>query len=982
MNSNVFKGPVLYTAPRMDSDDLIGGFIAHESLFSRLLSDIDLEGPGYFPQHYLLLGGSGIGKTTFLTHLAFKVARDAQLSVQWWPLLLAEPQYNVSNMADFWRNCLYRLADSFTHLSDVNGAAELSSKILGLASADSKSLQDLLMYEVKGRNKRLLLMIDDMDLLLSRGEEIVIKLVSTLQNEADVLVIGTGSNRIQNLYGNGPDFSEIFQVIEFKDLREDDIREAMLCFANGSHSQRAESFLNNHPDRFVMLHRLSGGNLRTMTLIYNFIAAGVDGDIRSNLALMLDVITPAYLARMASLSVLRQKIVDIVAIGQDPIGQTQITTKTGLTQKEIAFELAYLEQHGFVSRVNDPQVSNYTAFEISERLFNVWYLMYSGRPARRRLIWLVLFLREFFSAEELEIRARDHIQMPSLSRREMDYTLALIQAVDNKLLRATLEYSVLQALTDEGVQATEIYRLFYWKEKSPKLWVKIERLERLKALEHRVLAALSDTSIVAQPFCEALMGSPTLSENEKVDIVAELADYSSDQWAALDKFLMDECRRWRRMLGHHAAALYKSIASGEMSALNDTEGAESVAEHWQDPVLAAISWAVWIDTVEQPSTQKIDTIEQVFRRSIEADPNVAVVWNSMGNLLQFFLQRYTEAETAYWTAIELDPQYIAPWNQKAYLLKNHFKQFDEAEKAYKKTIELDPRNPAMYNNFAWFLYQHGGRIDDAVALSERACELDLNDLYSIHTRATLLVKRGDWEEAVPFIRRVVQQEYPVPERTLSRAGLILFREIVEAERAPDAVALLDDLNAADPWSTIRRALEVIVSEGSNDLVGVDSDLKFLDVPEVDGQVETDRDGTGNESEVSIRSAEQEIDAFGCRITNPWDNRRGGIKVFELRHGIDEDAQSAGGMGSGGALELQGGFSENPVVRALKHHKKSVYGLLILLVGALFGFLIAVTVSGTRSASTPSTSELSTRVSQEGAAIRVVSKPKLQTKSDD
>lgn len=322
------------------------------------------------------------------------------------------------------------------------------------------------------------------------------------------------------------------------------------------------------------------------------------------------------------------------------------------------------------------------------------------------------------------------------------------------------------------------------------------------------------------------MGSPTLTENEKTHIADELANYGSDQWASLDKLLIDEGRRWRCVLGHHAVALYKSIAAGEMSALNDTEGAESAAERWQDPVLAAFSWAAWIDSVDQPSTQEIETVEQAFRQSIEADPNVAVVWNSMGNLLQFFLRRYTEAETAYRAAIELDPNYSAPWNQIAFLLTTHFKLFDEAEKAYKKTIELDPSNPMMYNNFAWFLYQHRRRIDDAVALSERACELALNDLYSIHTRATLLVKQGNWEEAVAFIRRVVQHEDQVPGQTLWRAGLILFQEVVDAERAPDAVALLDDLDVADQWCTIKQALQVIVPESSNDLAGVDADVKL------------------------------------------------------------------------------------------------------------------------------------------------------------
>ena len=36
-----------------------------------------------------------------------------------------------------------------------------------------------------------------------------------------------------------------------------------------------------------------------------------------------------------------------------------------------------------------------------------------------------------------------------------------------------------------------------------------------------------------------------------------------------------------------------------MSSLSDIEGEESATEHWQDSVLAALSWAAWIDLVER-----------------------------------------------------------------------------------------------------------------------------------------------------------------------------------------------------------------------------------------------------------------------------------------------------------------------------------------------------------------------------------------------
>lgn len=720
MHSNTFKNPFLYPIPFRVSNDFIDGFAAHKNLISRLISDLNLKDSDNIPLHHLLLGVSGIGKSTFLQQLNISVAQDAGLNQQWWPLLISEAQYNVGNLTDVWRNCLQSLADNPPKFLDRNRVEALRTKITNLSSGNSAAALDLLLSQVRGQNMRLLLMIDDIDLLLSRSEEMWAEFLIVLKNASELLVIGTGSKEIYPLYASDLALSEFFQVTGFNAIQADKLRDAMLRLGNGCHSSGAERFLDQHSDRLVMLHRLTGGNPRTMILIHNLIAVGVDGDIRYKLLSMLNAITPAYLARMNRLGVLSQKIVDRVAVEWEPMTQIQIANHLELEVEKVASELAYLEEHGFVECVNGPPVSQNPVFEMKEWLFYVWYLMYTGCPTRPGPGWLVFFLKEFFSAEELETRARIHIQMPSLDRGEIDYVLALIQVVNKKPLRNALEYSIVQALNVDDTPVEEIYRLFYREAGSHRLSVRAERLKRIKAIENRVLAALSSTAIVAQPFCEALMGSPILTEIEKAEIADELSAYPAENWAALDLFLMNEVKRWRQMLGHHTVSLYKSIASGEMSSLSDTEGAESAAEHWQDPVLAALSWAAWMDSVDRPRGEKISAIERIFRLSIEADPNIAIVWNSLGDLLQYHLLRFTEAEKAYRTAIKVDPQYATPWSQLASLLKNHLRRFDDAEIAYRKAAELDSKNATTYNNFAWFLYRQRCRIGGAISLSEPA----------------------------------------------------------------------------------------------------------------------------------------------------------------------------------------------------------------------------------------------------------------------
>jgi len=494
-----------------------------------------------------------------------------------------------------------------------------------------------------------------------------------------------------------------------------------------------------------------------------------------------------------------------------------------------------------VQRTTNCNETDNPLFEINERLFNIWYLMYTAQPTRRGPAWLAYFLGEFFSVEALEIRARDHIQMPSLNKQEIEYIVALTRVLKDGPLCAAVEYSVLQELVDEDWNPQALHQMFYWKPNDGVLKSKIERLQRLNGIEKTIETALANTSIMAQSFCEALMGSPTLSEEAKAGIADESAGFSAEKWSELDKTLMQELKRWRHLLGHHAVVLYKSIASGEMSSFADTEGAEMAAEHWQDPVLAALSWAAWVDLGECPSSSQIERIEEIFRAGLDSDPNVAVLWNSLGNLLQYYLKRYTEAEQAYRKAIDLDPNYTAAWNQLAYLLKHHLKRFGEAEIAYRKVIELEPDNPRGYNNLAWFLYQHRKHIDDAIMLSERAIELVPDNLYSIHTQATLLVKGGHWIEAEPYVRRFIQEGSQTDDKISRRACIILFQEIVNCGQGANLMEILDELADIESWEPIAQAITLVMSGETNELSGVNPEVAELVKQFIQGLAEVEAD---------------------------------------------------------------------------------------------------------------------------------------------
>jgi len=90
-----------------------------------------------------------------------------------------------------------------------------------------------------------------------------------------------------------------------------------------------------------------------------------------------------------------------MAIHWDPITAGDLTEKLlPMNVNQVSAQLARLESLGVIEKVSWYGEKK-AAFQLSERFFNVWYLMRSSRRVRRRLIWLVRFLEAWFGRDEL-----------------------------------------------------------------------------------------------------------------------------------------------------------------------------------------------------------------------------------------------------------------------------------------------------------------------------------------------------------------------------------------------------------------------------------------------------------------------------------------------------------------------------------------------------------------------------------------------------
>jgi len=120
-----------------------------------------------------------------------------------------------------------------------------------------------------------------------------------------------------------------------------------------------------------------------------------------------------------------------------------ISAKTKLTSKAVSAQLKELEKYHIIEKVKT-DTKNYL-YRISERFFNIWYLMRLGRKGdERRVRFLVEFLQIWCDEKELIIRAQKHLkalQQGAVHEKQDPYMSEIITQIS---LKKDIEHDPIQ----------------------------------------------------------------------------------------------------------------------------------------------------------------------------------------------------------------------------------------------------------------------------------------------------------------------------------------------------------------------------------------------------------------------------------------------------------------------------------------------------------------------------------------------------------
>lgn len=834
-NSSKRSKTRIFNPHRLKAKELEESFIARQELFQSILNDLSSGKPKSPPQHQLVIGQRGMGKTTLLLRLALELHRDPHCK-RLLPLNFPEEQYiEVDRLSKFWLNCLDATADALEYEGKVDVVPQIDAEVERLFKMQidettyHEACRDAFTAIWKKLGRRPVLFIDNFNLLLSRLRKEDYSLRGYFSAPGAPVLVAASTVYPEEIADYGAAFYDGFKPHYLHPLTLDEVRDVLIRLAWSVEKPGLVDRIYCESPRLAALRDLTGGNPRTAVMLFELFADGFSEDAFEDLDALLDLVTPLYQSRLDQLSELAQTIVGTLARNWSPMSKADIVNQARLVDSSVPAQLGRLREIGLVEET--PLFpSKKAGYQIAERFFNIWYLMrFASRRQRASLACLTRFLEEFHTPSERNRSARELLTRDGLSRGNITYAMALADSLQGEpaLARDLAWKAQLELIQQmQGVRA-RIADILDPDEIPDAVYSFAELKQRLEQV------VPPDSLVTGQEFARLVLGSPALVpgcvgghedhnrisiSNAKLstaDVARVIEELQAEVIALSERFSADSIQwlrarlnsgtltSWRdteglnslillaeekksirivREFGHPDAVRKLSDAAFEKlcTALELRPKAKSNATHWFN-----FGYYLHIDFGRYAES------EQAYREAIRLDPNYAAPWNGLGTLLLDHLARYAESEQAYREAIRLDPNKAVPWNNLGNLLMDHLARYAESEQAFRQAIRLDPNFAWPWNGLGNLLQDFLGRHDEAIDAYRRSLDIDTHDDAP---RINLA-----------FLLRDLRHEHADARSVL--------QELREPERGRDSQALHEALFAAyeQDWPNATVALKLALS---------------------------------------------------------------------------------------------------------------------------------------------------------------------------
>lgn len=519
----------LYNPQRLTDQQSKQLFSVRHQQFEQLLDCLKRTYTNDVPQHQLVVALRGMGKSTLLKRIEVEL-RNSPWNKDFIPLLFPEEQYNIKNLAEFWFNCIDALADTLEQERSVISSIsidEIDRIVQGMIKIIDDHERANRAYEflnilVRMLKRRPVLLIDNLNMIFDRMNETdQYNLRACMNTQGAPVIIGASSILFDETIHYDAPFYDAFQIIHLDRLTMQEMTTMLVNLANTTGETSLIPSIQEHEARIKALLQLTGGNPRTAVMFFRLIQRGFSNDINDDLEGLLDELTPVYKARFEELSPQAQIIMDSIAMNWDPISLEKLREVTRLENNKLSPQLKRLTESGWIEKPITQQGKGGT-YEISERIFNIWYLMRRSSRRQKRSIFCLSKFMEVYYGEEIKEMARHYLAATFTTNSQAITALAIArvtteQQTKEKLCGKSRDYIFSHFNTEELLQlfdCTDLYATQDQNELFNQLFQKwnTEKWDEATYLAHTLISQADSNELKAYQY--ALLSWIELYQNQ------------------------------------------------------------------------------------------------------------------------------------------------------------------------------------------------------------------------------------------------------------------------------------------------------------------------------------------------------------------------------------------------------------------------------------------------------------------------------------
>ena len=382
-----------YNPAFLTDAELVASFCVRTSEFDSIVEALH-ESTGASNVHQIVIGPRGSGKTSLLLRVAAGIRREESLSRRLLPVVFPEESYCVATVGEFWLECLRRVADQ---VPSREGGPDLRRTADELRTIqDDGALADRCLGAIQDvaddTAKRLVLIVENLNMMfrdMPDANTAAWQLRHTLQTDPRIVLLASATSRFDQIDHPDRALYDLFRTLQLRPLNTEEC--ATLWEAVSGQRREATTIRS--------LEILTGGSPRLLAIVARFGGGLSFQDLMAQLLDLVDDHTEYFKSHLESLPAQERRVYLALAELWKPASTREIAEQARLDTSKCSAQLKRLVERGAVVVAGGS--ARRKLHYLAERLYNIYYLLRSGRGPDRLLEALVRFMASYYSPEEL-----------------------------------------------------------------------------------------------------------------------------------------------------------------------------------------------------------------------------------------------------------------------------------------------------------------------------------------------------------------------------------------------------------------------------------------------------------------------------------------------------------------------------------------------------------------------------------------------------